>query len=207
VRTLWKRLLSGAFVIVLTLLAGAFGATPVRAAETPFNWFDVTMRVPWRAAHLSDDVVCPGGVINFDPYADDAHGIAVRHGFLYLVRPLSEADITGDGHPDTVVEMFCGPAGPQQGSFYDPARFWYFVYSIRHGRPVLRGYLTSSDAQANALWSTQTLTPRAGAVDVNQLVRLPEGGFAFYDRTFRWTGHGFVADRPLPYHPEADRRP
>ena len=76
-----------------------------------------------------------------------------------------------------------------------------------NGKPVVRDYLTSTELAANARWTVFSATARPGAVDVTQQVRTPEGTFLLVDRTFRWTRQGFVADRPLPFFPEADAQP
>jgi hypothetical protein len=204
----WRNVVRAAIVTVLLLPAGVLAAAPARAAtERPVNWFDVTLRVPWKAARLPDGTVCPGGRIDFEPSGDGAHGLAVRNGFLYTVRPVSEADVTGDGRIDTVVALACARAADEPGSFLEPGQEWLFLYTVRHGKPVVRDYLTSTELAANARWTVFSATARPGAVDVTQQVRTPEGTFLLVDRTFRWTRQGFVADRPLPFFPEADAQP
>jgi len=175
---------------------------------TSFPWTRATIDLPWTAARLPDGGRCPGGRITFRPQEASDYGIARRGPFTYYVRVINTADVDRDGRPDQLVDFLC-----QKGQG-DNGYHWYFVYSFkkykpyRHTtryRPVVLDYVTSSDWRANGKWSVRTIEARRGAVDVRQWVRRgPTAGVA---RTFRWTRHGLVPNRPLPRHPEADRAP
>lgn len=188
-------------VAAAVVAVGSLGLAAPALAAPAFDWPNARIDLPWTAATLSDDSVCPGGRVRFTevgPASPDT-GQAERAHLTYLVQVVGTADVTGDGRADTVVRFAC--RNNQTGA----AEGWFFLYTVRQ-RPVLVDYITSSDEQANAEWAVMSIGVRPGAVDVTQVIR-STNGFEFVDRTFTWTGTELVADQPLPIHPEADTAP
>jgi hypothetical protein len=194
------RFVLGRIAVAACVVAGSlYLGQPAQAAPS-FDWRNATINLPWTAAPLPDGRACPGGRIQFTDLGDATpdQGAAMRRGFTYYVHVLGTADVTGDGKPDTVIRFACndGPSDNQMG--------WYYLYTMRHKRPVLLDFITSSDEQANSNYAVLSTSARLSAVDVTHFVR----GYAeLVSRTFVWNSDHLTADRPLPIYPEADTAP
>ncbi|TQS44087.1 hypothetical protein [Cryptosporangium phraense] len=217
------RTLRARLAVVLVVVAASLGAVAAPAAASPqpplssssrptnFHWNSATLDVPWTAARLPDGSRCGGGRLTFAPIGldDTSWGSATRGRFTYEVRGLGFADVNRDGSVDQLVEFACSKTGTDVGFNY------YYVYSFtgKHlyrthysFRPFVRDYVTSADFAASAKWAVLDIRVRTGAVDVTQWVRGKRG--VTVHRTFRWhPRRGLIANRPLPFHPEADVAP
>jgi hypothetical protein len=195
VRFMLGRIAVAAGVVAGSLCLGG----PAHAAQS-FDWRNATINLPWTAAPLPDGGTCPGGRVHFTDLgeATPTVGKGTRNGFIYYVDVIGTADVTGDRKPDTVIRFVCndGPSDNQMG--------WYYLYTVRHGRPVLLDFITSSDERANSNYSVLSTSARSGAVDVTEFVR---GNAELVSRTFGWNSGHLTADQPLPIYPEADTAP
>jgi len=176
-------------------------AAPAQAAK-PYDWPNADLTLPWASAPMHDGQSCPGGRLQFTEIGESTPGIglAAQAGFTYTIHVVDTADVTGDRRPDTVVRLACydGRDGRQD------QMGWYYLYTVRHNRPVLLDFMTSSDERANADYAVQGVDAGRGRIDVTEVVSvLPE----LVSRTFTWTGRELVADQPLPLFPDADVAP
>jgi hypothetical protein len=190
-------------LLVALIAAGATIclAAPAQAAK-PYDWTNAKLTLPWASAPMQHGQSCPGGRLQFTAIGESTPdvGLASRDGFTYTIHVVDTADVTGDRRPDTVVRLAChdGRDGLQD------QMGWYYLYTVRHNRPVLLDFMTSSDERANADYAVQGVDASHGRIDVTQYVRvLPD----LVARTFTWTGRELVADQPLPPYPEADIAP
>jgi hypothetical protein len=194
------RFILGRIAVAAAVVAGSLClGGPAQAAQS-FDWRNATINLPWTAAALPDGADCPGGRVHFTDLGDASPtvGEGTRQGFTYYVDVLGMADVTGDGKPDTVIRFACKD-GPS-----DNEMAWDYLYTVRHNRPVLLDFITSSDERANSNYLVLSTGARLGAVDVTEFVR---GYAGLVSRTFGWTGDQLTADQPLPIYPEADTAP
>jgi hypothetical protein len=173
-------------------------AAPAQAAK-PYDWPNTELALPWASAPLHDGQSCPGGRLRFTAIGESTPGVglASRAGFTYIIQVVDTADVTGDRRPDTVVRLACNDG-------HDDQMAWLYLYTVRHHKPVLLDFMTSSDERINADYLLLGVEARRGRIDVTESVRLLPDLVA---RTFTWTGRELVADQALPLHPEADVAP
>ncbi|TQS47035.1 hypothetical protein [Cryptosporangium phraense] len=187
----------------ITDATGSPAAATGSTSKKPFFWAGATLDLPWTdAPFLSDGGSCPGGRITFIPNTDPANpgrGDASRPGYEYHLGVAATADVTRDGRPDDLIRLSCDPADRIEGGW----TFWY-LYSVVDGKPVLRDFVTSAEAKANATWNVASIGARRGAIDTEMTA---DGAPGLQKRVFRWTGRELVPDKPLAGHPEADTAP
>jgi hypothetical protein len=186
------------FVALVAAGASICLAAPAQAAK-PYDWPNTKLSLPWVSAPLHDGQSCPGGRLQFTAIGESTPGVGVtsQAGLTYTIQVVDTADVTGDRRPDTVVRLACSDGGQDQMG-------WYYLYTVRHNKPVLLDFMTSSDERANADYAVQGVDASRGRIDVTQYVRTLTD---LVPRTFSWTGRELVADQPLPLHPEADVTP
>jgi hypothetical protein len=67
------------------------------------------------------------------------------------------ADVTGDRNPETVVRLACSDG-------HQDHMGWYYLYTVRHNRPVLLDFMTSSDERVNTDYAVHGVdASRAGS--------------------------------------------
>jgi hypothetical protein len=187
-------------LLVALIAAGATLclAAPAQAAK-PYDWPNTKLTLPWTSAPLHDGQSCPGGRLQFTEIGESTPGIglASQAGFTYTIHVVDTADVTGDRRPDTVLRLACSDGHEDQMA-------WLYLYTVRHNKPVLLDFMTSSDERVNADYLLLSVDASRGRIDVTESVRvLPD----LIARTFTWTGRELVADQPLPLYPEADIAP
>lgn len=184
-----------------TVMIASLGlAAPVQAAPT-FDWVNAKLTLPWSAAALQDGTSCPGGRLKFigQGPASPTTGLVHRDGLTYYLQTVTAADVTGDRRVDTVIRLTCTDDQNDENGMS-----WLYLYTVKQNKPVLLDFITTSDAQVNALYLVLTVEARLGAIDVTEFVRtLPD----LIPRTFTWHCHRLTADRALPLYPEADLAP
>jgi hypothetical protein len=182
------------------------GFTDITSADA-FDWTSesVTIPTPFRHAPvpLGSGGTCAAGTF---PTGRGA-GHRTTAGYQSVGAVYATGDLNGDGFADAIVGINCG-----DGAYND---IFYYAYAIHDDEPFLLGYLTSDTTihqsggpgYRNTPWSIKAEVATTKSSDCTFGGGSSPGPWVYLTRHFRRTGSRFVADKPLPYHPNADVAP
>jgi hypothetical protein len=176
---------------------------------TSFGWSTATLAVPFRGAAAAiqpNDRSCPRLTVTFTRVSE-TEGAVQSGGCEYWITKLATGDLDRDGTPDALVKITATAIG---GSSFGTGTSWYFVYTVRAGKPALVGFVTAAALPAEAdtaKLEVQATGASAGSgVRVTQIFRAAGKPDQTLARTFQWNGSRFAPSQAPP-DPRADIAP